>query len=460
MDPVPQNPSCNWENACSNEVRLKLGALVLFNPLLIVARIACRIFTLLSGDFVKAGREFGTTEWSEERQMWSMSNDRTLPFPDESRLTVLVLKQSCIQLAKNIAKIITLPLALIALEFAAIYGAIFHPEGGKIIFGGTEHLWSRDLLELTGPQSNHNNLLRIADYIAPCMQDRKVNQERGLFRLWKIYNEGTLRSLLNSIILELSDNFYAREFACYKDKYSWIVSIQELMQEYYDKVKEVSSKDSDEIDPVTGNLNQLPRQAKIAVKLNHLKSIILSFKGERERIISLQSTVNAEKSEVKSISENFVKNLKTAIDSFNNAWETKKDFSKRTDFEDESYYLLRIMKRKLADMEGDKFESDFPDIYNTFKEKKSHYLREIDVIEKSIRNVVNSEEERHQFLRETKDLTLAFTSLYNTLQIKEVEEFAKTIDEKWQEFNKMWHNTLQPCRIDQSQECKESKVEQ
>lgn len=192
-----------------NEIRSKMTLLALAQaPVGLFIRIPYRILALLSGDFVREGYDKAEKEWKLERQVAYLDNK---PVPSGNfTFGLKVSKKILWQLAKNVVKITTYPLALIAMEFAALYG-IFQPLTGRAIYASIEHAWSRDWVAISSRSEDKNSPLKIkfGDYFAPCLQPKRVVDEVNLYRMCNEYNSQSLNRQLHEL-----RNFFAenREF--------------------------------------------------------------------------------------------------------------------------------------------------------------------------------------------------------------------------------------------------------
>lgn len=158
----------NWQ------LRFKFTELTIFQlPVSLCLRIPCRIITLISGDFVWEGLYLAEKEWQLERQQWSLS-DSEKPAPSERDLCTKKAYYISLQFIKNIAKIVSYPLAMIALEFASLYGLFIHPLDGRKLFSTIEEFWSRYTF-------SDSDIPFFGDFIAPCMQPKDVWENRNLY---------------------------------------------------------------------------------------------------------------------------------------------------------------------------------------------------------------------------------------------------------------------------------------
>jgi len=162
-----------WKETVSNSIynhdnettiRVKFIFISLFiNPIFGLPRIAWRIACLVSGDFFGTGSSMAKSELQLDRQKWSLDRNRVSVPPSQGNLYAKVMTQVLWQLAKNVVKIVTYPIAIVLLETIALFGTIA-PLLSRTLFGMTENLWSRDQIFSFWPD------LFIGDFMAPCMQ--------------------------------------------------------------------------------------------------------------------------------------------------------------------------------------------------------------------------------------------------------------------------------------------------
>ncbi len=147
-------------------IRMKLGLLGFYQAPLVAFRMVYRVFTLLSGDFVRTGLEKANRINQLALQKWSKKTENSF-YP---ALRQEKMKQVLWQLTKNIAKIVVYPLALIANLFICVYG-MFDPYGGRAIYAEIEEtLSSNGLLFRKG----FGETLHLLGEAAICMKPRDV----------------------------------------------------------------------------------------------------------------------------------------------------------------------------------------------------------------------------------------------------------------------------------------------
>lgn len=248
---------------------------VLATPISIL-RMAARSIDLLSYEFATNGYEQASEEWNVEWLKWVQGHRETPP----SNLlfygkTVLYTSW---QLIKEIAKIVTLPLAGVAMTFAALYGAVAQPQDGRKMWGAIERFWSRDIVK----QRSHLSM-RVLDFIAPCCQPKRVWDEQGIQEVREnILLKGTLRGLLYSIETKLRKN---EEF--FTELGVQVDALRMKLQEYRATIlNSVSSHDCQETDAKDTKLEQTSDQIAHAKVLSQLLQHLSDSQMDGEKIVS------------------------------------------------------------------------------------------------------------------------------------------------------------------------------
>lgn len=187
------------------------GLRALFAGLSIGAGLICaikmvaRTINLIRGEFISRGCDRATKEYNVEWLKWVRGKRDTAP------TNALLYGKTALYctwyLIKEVVKIVTLPLAAIALTFAALDGVI-QPLDGRKMWSSVERFWSRDILK----QSSYFEM-RMLDFFVVCVQPRRVWDEQDLnsVRPDLVLLKGTLRGLLAQIEGELRTNpeYYA-----------------------------------------------------------------------------------------------------------------------------------------------------------------------------------------------------------------------------------------------------------
>lgn len=187
-------------------LRVKFTALFLgqaaFN---VVFRMPVRIAKLMEGDFVSTGKKLALQELrtecsrkTKEANAKGAKDGKVIITPAENELRNVTIKKTLWQLAKNIAKLVTYPLAIVGLQLATIYGLI-NPNGGRAMFAMIEETWAREMLP-TAP--SHILEIKWSEYLAPCMQPEDIAERDNLFPVTipgQPYHTDTLRSLMSHL---------------------------------------------------------------------------------------------------------------------------------------------------------------------------------------------------------------------------------------------------------------------
>jgi len=219
------------------ELRTKLAFLSAIQAPIMLLRLPYRLYAVCSGDFVKSGIRAAKKEWQLKCQ------ERSLQWPKKSSIKLFnsynftIAKHVMWHLLKNICKIITIPLAIIAQQFAALYGLI-NPLDGRIIFAAIAELGSRDVYakdEFAG------EMLWLSDYLGLCLQPKDVWDSKRLYCLYSSYNSQTIRSLLNSISTELHQK---KRF--FQNEELNVATTLSRLHNYQMNIKKVSYSDTDE----------------------------------------------------------------------------------------------------------------------------------------------------------------------------------------------------------------------
>jgi len=165
----------------NNDIRVKLCVIAIFQiPWGLCVRMPYRAICLLTGDFFSEGVHKANKAWELERQQWSMNKTNetdTLP-PSDTDLLFKATREVLKQLVINIVKVVTYPLAMIAIEFAALYGLILHPLDGRKFLATIEEAYSEGILREGEFQ---RDLHAFGDFFV-CMQPEDVWKRKNLFR--------------------------------------------------------------------------------------------------------------------------------------------------------------------------------------------------------------------------------------------------------------------------------------
>jgi len=185
-------------------LREKYTWILIANVLVTPFRMLSRVGYLLSGNSIKNGYEQALLEWEKARYTSLKENPDSLP--SHYNLYARVALACSWQTTKDIAKIVTYPLAAIAIEFSAILGYLF-PLHARVWISDIERLYSIDIDILKYTEIPMTNLalwgahhLNLVNFTAFCFQPRAVWDEMNLHRLWGSYSPDTMRSRYLTIV--------------------------------------------------------------------------------------------------------------------------------------------------------------------------------------------------------------------------------------------------------------------
>lgn len=200
--------------ATDNEqgIREKLGLLAVIQaPFGLFVRIPYRVMGVLRGDFFSEGCHKAKREWKLERQVAYLGGN---PVPGRVAFVTKASGKILWQLAKEIAKIVTYPLAIVALEFAALYG-LFRPLDGRAMYASIEHFWSSNSIATFSwiNEKNSFDKIRYGNYLAACLQPRRVLDDSNLYRAFPNFTKDSTKSQLLELknYFMLNREFFSRE---------------------------------------------------------------------------------------------------------------------------------------------------------------------------------------------------------------------------------------------------------
>lgn len=180
-------------------LRKKFVQLSLATPVIgVITRIPLRLVQLVSGDFIDIGTKLAFEKWKQEQADWALLSKeerQQTPYPSTDRLNSLERRLVLWQFVKNVVKLATLSLAIVAATFAALYGLI-RPLDGRALYSSIEYLWSRDGID----PERKGRIWTFGEFLAPCLQPQEVQESLNLYQaLFPDYHPGTLRSLMVTI---------------------------------------------------------------------------------------------------------------------------------------------------------------------------------------------------------------------------------------------------------------------
>ncbi len=266
-------------------LRKKFALLAIIQtPVMLLGRIPYRIYSLVSGDFVESAVKAAKKEWWLNRQQWSLTSPEKRSVVPPDRYYFIVAIHVIKHLVKNILKIITIPLATIAQQFAALYGLI-NPLDGRILFTAINELWSRDVVQIHSSHSKTRAcMLHISDYLGWCLQPKDVWRNKNLYRVWGDYHPHTIRSLLNTITVELEDK---RMF--FQNEGINIDFVLSQLEKYMMSVGKISESDGSETDDTGALKKSSGIQEKVRIVLIKLTKSLGEIERGREMIVDLQA---------------------------------------------------------------------------------------------------------------------------------------------------------------------------
>ena len=139
-------------------------------------RFPYRVCALASGDFIKSGYRKAEKAWELKKQAWTLAGAPPQNTPSKHIFHADIVKNVTWHFIKNVAKIVTMPLATVASLFICIYG-MFDPLRVYPLYGKIELAYSRDPIHLR-PKLDEGDpkIFRLAfmEVIAPCMQPKDV----------------------------------------------------------------------------------------------------------------------------------------------------------------------------------------------------------------------------------------------------------------------------------------------
>ncbi|MDE3046558.1 MAG: hypothetical protein KGJ02_07965 [Verrucomicrobiota bacterium] len=252
------------------ELRKKFFPLCIFTFPGTAARIAYRTLALLSGDFIRSGLAKGEAEWQLKSQEWSLNSNRKIEqLPSHS---LLLIKHILRDLVLNVLKIVTYPLACIALQFTALYG-LLDPINGRAAFSRIEEIWSRDIS--SGIRSC-GLFIQFSEFSAPCMQPKDVWEKNNLFAYRPHYDPHSSKSLF----LQIQNIFKKKEKIFVNEK----IDIQRFQTEIIENYRNQYQKIRKSV--------KITNESSIAEPIkNPLDSVLESFIQDLESIQRLRAEI-------------------------------------------------------------------------------------------------------------------------------------------------------------------------
>lgn len=243
----------------------------------ILIRLPYRFFDLFTGGAIQRG----IGEAKHEFRILCVKKHTEGKKVHQLALALLYCKNVISALAKDIAQIVTYPLEIIGLQFAAFLGFYF-PLEGRMIYAKIEDLWALDTSDI--PSLPVCELMTL--YSAPCMQSQQTWQRRNLFRFEDTgYDMHSSRSLR----LALANNLekYAPYF---KEHYAALKAALKKLQQ---TVRRINSQ----VEPAQTSLQQLLEKSTqlfkevLAVKDKWLQEGAKGIDPSENVIVQLETTL-------------------------------------------------------------------------------------------------------------------------------------------------------------------------
>ncbi len=249
-----------------NEIRFKAAGLFMGQALnTIILRIPYRIFQLCTGDFVHAGRVLGERKWNAAVLRYGINGSQG----KAPSFNGIVRKEICWQFVKNIVKIVTYPLAIVAMQFATLL-AIISPVPGRRLIALIEEAWSREFFIC-----NNYTMLRVSEFLAFCLQPQRVWRESNIYRCDPYYEEFSLPSVLTTLNkeIELNRGYYRIPLIDEEDTNTKsLLDYLDRVREYQKNVKFISNENEFalQIQIITNNLRTIfhSRQSTFLKKIS------------------------------------------------------------------------------------------------------------------------------------------------------------------------------------------------
>jgi len=147
-------------------------------PIIMPVRMTTRLIFLATGMWISSGYERTQAVWNKICFDW-YTKDRINPAPSSFQYYGLLVQNIGSELIDQIIKCAFLPLAAVALTFAAFEGLI-NPLDGRKLYSDIERIWSISLPEW---MTDHSTM-RFCNYAASCMQPKSTMKEQNLFRFY------------------------------------------------------------------------------------------------------------------------------------------------------------------------------------------------------------------------------------------------------------------------------------
>lgn len=254
-------------------------------------RIPNRIYNMINGNFIHYTYESAELAWLAKNSKKSQIGKT---FGSAGRLYQHI-SIAIWELAKEIIKIVTYPLAIVALQFSALYGYFIHPLDGLRMWSFVESTWSCSI------KNKHVYLAcddAMQQALAPCMHTKRFWDEKNLYAFQAYYHPYTLRSRILEInqLLTSQKNFLENEGLD-------VARTLSQMDVYYNGKlhsckscptffkQEISKHGAVEVN-FSGYINHDSRQKFHAEVLEQIFSDLQTFQQTRLKIISAQNAIS------------------------------------------------------------------------------------------------------------------------------------------------------------------------
>lgn len=266
---------------------------------MLVVRMPIRIARLLQGNFIYKGIELAKIDWLARNSKLSQAGGVV----GKTSFYVNIVARSLWELVKEIGKIATYPLAIVALEFASFYGRLIHPLDGQKMWSDIEYAWSSNLADTSSTAHYETDS---PQFLGACMQPKSVWEEQNVFRVSPLYDPRTIRFR----ILTLKNQLHAQKSFLEQEgldvvrildnlRAFKITTMDSLGQKLNYFKAWVSQRDRDEFD-CDGNFRQCEVTAVHADILEKIQSDLTSILTTRLAIISAQRALSNTSGELNS----------------------------------------------------------------------------------------------------------------------------------------------------------------
>ena len=216
----------------NGQIAYKMFLVFLSAPLIAVPRALFRIGHLLSGQWAWGqGSIEAAGSWRANRRFYAHM-DAPEKAPGKAELYTRIALLSIYYFTEALAKLITLPIAIVCIELSALV-AIGDPLLARRCMARTEELWSLNLGEWN---SSHIYI----NYLAPCMQPSRIADKLNFYQNYFIhYDKQSIRSQAYRLQRLVIDN---KNYFVESDYKSLISDVRYILI----NIKKISLSDLDE----------------------------------------------------------------------------------------------------------------------------------------------------------------------------------------------------------------------